>query len=201
MINPNAAIDIYDDTVSLSFFATKAIKGLVKFLCLKDSLSNLRSRFTQLADYYKFWHQSPRNVHHKMRITKNSFCEIISSYSPEVRIGLKVDIEGSEWEILEQLAQNKSRFEFVLIEIHHFEDHEIELREFLATLDNDFVLAYLHANNFEHVGRNGFPRVFELTLLRKANARATGGNRQTLPVPNLDVPISKNRPDFQISFD
>ena len=198
--NLNASIDIYDDTVSLAFFAKKALKGLVKFVFMKDSITNLCARITRWIKYYHFWYISSKNTHHRTRITKNSFREIISRYSLESRIGLKVDIEGSEWEILELIAQNQSLFEFVLIEIHNFEEHESDLRKFLMSLDKGFVIAHLHANNFEGLGKNGFPRVFELTLLKKANAKTTDNYRQRLPIADLDAPNAKNRADFFIDF-
>lgn len=197
----NAAIDIYDNTVSLFFFAVKFLKGLVKFLLFQDSLVNLNARYSRLAKYFRFWMQSSLNHHHQIRITKDSFREIISKYPIDSRIGLKVDIEGSEWEILRTIAENEYRFEFILIEIHDFENHESELRDFLSELDSSFVIAHLHANNFEPLGRNGFPKVFELTLLRESSAQASGEYRQKLPIPGLDVPNAKNRPDFHIIFE
>ena len=115
-------------------------------------------------------------------------------------LGLKIDIEGSEWEILDLVAENKDRLEFVLLEIHDFDRHVEQLRDFLRDLSGSFVLAHLHANNFETLGSNGFPRVFEITLLRLSVATSAGGYRGKLPIPGLDVPNAKNRPDFVIDF-
>lgn len=198
--NSAAAIDIYDNTVSLFFFAVKFLKGSIKFLFFQDSLVNLNARFLRLAKYFRFWKQSSLNHHHQIRITRDSFLEIISKYPIDSKIGLKVDIEGSEWEILRTIAENEFRFEFILIEIHDFENHECELRDFLSKLDSSFVIAHLHANNFESLGKNGFPKVFELTLLRKSSEQSFDEYRKKLPVPELDVPNAKNRPDFHITF-
>ena len=198
--NPTARIDIYDDTVGLQFFILKWFKGLAKYLFLKDSKANLRARFMRLVSYYSFWHQVRINTHHKLRITKASLQEILSKYPEQSRIGLKVDIEGSEWEILKIIEQNQLRFEFILIEIHQFDEHVSELREFLKGISANFVNAHLHANNFEALGRNGFPKVFELTLLKNSNAQTSGLYRPRLPVQDLDTPNAKNRPDYSINF-
>jgi hypothetical protein len=195
-----ATIDIYDDTVSLMFFVTKVIKGLGKFILRKDSFANLVSRFSRLRDYVSFWINSSKNKHHKIRINEQTFREIIAAYPAESKIGLKVDIEGSEWEILRPIAENCQKFKFILIEIHDFDTHERELKRFLSSLGSDFFVAHLHANNFEPIGSNGFPRVFELTLLNKTNAETYGVSRKQLPIPGLDAPNAKNRPDFQINF-
>jgi hypothetical protein len=197
---PEAFIDIYDHTVSLKFFVGKSFKGLIKLILFKDSFANFASRFLRLVNYFRFWLHSSNHHHHKIQINRQTFEEILSSYRVESRIGLKIDIEGSEWEILETISRNRLMFEYILIEIHDFENHESELREFLHSLETEFVNAHLHANNFEPLGVNGFPRVFELTLLKRSNVQISSQSRRQLPVSGIDVPNAKNRPDFQIDF-
>lgn len=199
-VNPTAPIDIYDHTVSLAFFLNKALKGIVKFMLLRDSIANLKSRFMRLDDYFKFWKLSSLNSHHQIRITRKVFQEVLSEYPLDSRIGLKVDIEGSEWEILELVAKEKNKFEFIVLEIHNFDQHEAELKKFLSDIEDYFELSHLHANNFESLGNNGFPKVFEITLLTKSDGASSPEYRQELPVEGLDSPNAKNRPDFHISF-
>ena len=199
-INKNASIDIYDHTVSLQFFLIKALKGIVKFFLFRNSYSNLLARAKRVCDYFFFWIKSFRNKHHQIRINEFSLSIALSGYNRSDVIGLKVDIEGAEWEILNLIASNKDRFEFMLIEIHDFDSHVEQLREFLRDLSDQFVLAHLHANNFDSLGSNGFPKVFEITLLRKTNVITTGEQRKKLPIHELDVPNAKNRPDYLIKF-
>ena len=199
-INKNASIDIYDHTVSFHFFVIKLMKGIVKYLLFKDSFSNLLARTKRLKDYFFFWVMNSRNKHHHIRIGEASLSAALSRYKNSDLIGLKVDIEGSEWEILNSIARNKDRFEFMLIEIHEFDKHVEQLRNFLSELSGQFVLAHLHANDFETLGTSGFPKVFEITLLRSSGTTNTTGYRSELPIPGLDVPNAKNRPDFLIKF-
>ncbi len=199
-INKSASIDIYDHTVSLHFFVGKVLKGIVKVLLFKDSFSIVLARTKRLKDYFFFWITNSRNKHHQIRIGEASLSAALSRYKNSDLIGLKVDIEGSEWEILNLIAENKDRFEFVLIEIHDFDPHVEQLKDFLMDLSGQFVLAHLHANNFETLGRNGFPKVFEITLLRSPDVTNLDGYRSELPILGLDVPNAKNRPDFLIKF-
>jgi hypothetical protein len=199
-INKSASIDIYDHTVSLQFFASKVLKGLVKFLLFKELPSSLFARAKRLHEYFGFWEKNSQNKHHQIRISEASLRTALSRYKRSDLIGLKVDIEGSEWEILNLIAGNKDRFEFVLIEIHDFDKHVEQLRDFLRDLSGEFVLAHLHANNFETLGSNGFPKVFEITLLRSTGTAISAGYRSELPVPGLDVRNAKNRQDFLIKF-
>ena len=143
---------------------------------------------------------NPRNNHHKIRVSESSFKDILLNFSTNLLLGLKIVIEGSEWEILDVITQNKSRFEFLLIEIHDFDKHVDQLRKFLFDLAGSFMIAHLHANNFEMLGSNGFARVFEMTLLRERDVVTTGQSRKELPIAGLDAPNAKNRPDFLIKF-
>jgi len=199
-INTRARIDIYDHSISLAYFFTKAIKGLLKFCFFRESRTDLVARFYRLWDYQNFWAWSSQNHHHEIRITADSFRKILLKYPKEGRIGLKIDIEGSEWDILTLVSQNQKRFEFILIEIHDFDNHVEELRLFLASMEVNFFNAHLHANNFDSVGKNGFPKVFELTLIKKSKEFDQGENRHFLPVSDLDVPNAKNRRDYVIEF-
>lgn len=199
-INPKATIDIYDDTVSFFFFVRKAFNGLVNLILFRDSKSNFLARFWRLKDYFTFWVRDPMNTHHQIRINKDSFKKVLSGYPNETMIGLKVDIEGSEWDILDLISEDQSRFEFVLIEIHDFDQHVDQVRKFLGNLAGSFIIAHLHANNFDTLGSNGFPRVFEITLLRERNVVTTRESRKELPISGLDAPNAKNRPDFLIKF-
>jgi hypothetical protein len=199
-INEKAVIDIYDDTVSLTFFIKKVFKGLVKLFLFQDSNSNFIARLSKLNDYFSFWAINPKNQHHQIRINEASFKKVLSSYPKESMIGLKVDVEGSEWEILNLICEYRSRIEFLIIEIHDFDKHEAELKMFLSEMADEFVVGHLHANNFEGLGTNRFPRVFEITLLRSANIVTSGEFRSDLPILGLGAPNSKNRPDYLIEF-
>ena len=199
-INKNASIHIYDHTVSLHFFVSKVLKGIFKALLFKDTFSNVLARANRLKDYFFFWAMNSRNKHHHIRIDAASLSAALSRYKNSDLIGLKVDIEGSEWEILDLIAGHKDRFKFLLIEIHDFDKHVEQLRDFLIELTGQFLLAHLHANNFETLGSNGFPKVFEITLLRPLGTTNPTGYRSELPIPGLDVPNAKNRPDFLIKF-
>ena len=199
-INKNASINIYDHTVSLNFFFNKVLRGLVKLLIFKESLSDVLARAKRLKDYFLFWVINSRNKHNQIRIDEASLGAALSRYADSEMIGLKIDIEGSEWELLNLIALNKDRFQFLLIEIHDFDKHVEQLLDFLRELSGHFVLAHLHPNNFETLGSNGFPKVFEITLLRSRGTTISAGYRSELPIPGLDVPNAKNRQDFLIKF-
>lgn len=199
-LKKSATIVVYDDTVSLTFFVRKAINGLIKFALGRDSKSNLQERLKRLLNYSFFWMNDSNHKHHKTHITKETFEEVLSRHPNKTAIGLKVDIEGSEWEILESIASHQSRFEFILMEIHDFDGHESQLRRFLHEMEANFYLGHLHANNFASLGENGFPSVFEITLVKAIRVKLTGEFRKELPIPSVDAPNARNRQDYRITF-
>jgi hypothetical protein len=198
---PGINIEVYDHTVTFHYFLKKSIKGIIKLILLQESLANVKARFYRLNSYLHFWIKKDSHKHHKYRVTKSSFSSILEKYDQNSNIGLKVDIEGSEWEILSQISSRQESFSFVILEIHDFETREEELKIFIERLSKNFYLAHLHANNFSGVGKNGFPLVFELTFLRKFSNSSPNQLRSFLPVFGLDSPNARNRPDFEIYFD
>ena len=199
-INRRASIEIYDNTVSFFFFVRKSLNGVLKLLLFKESGASVKARFCRLLNYFSFWYRNPKNTHHQVRISRETFQQALSRIPTESVIGLKIDIEGSEWEILEQIIKHQSRFGFILIEIHDFDLHVQQLKNFLDQLSRRLVLSHLHANNFEGLGQNGFPKVFEITLLRDPVMLSPREYRNELPLEGMDAPNAKNRPDFVINF-
>jgi hypothetical protein len=199
-LNPNLSIHVYDNTVSLQFFATKAIKGIVKFLMGKESFSNVISRIRRLVTYFRFWIFNRKNKHLHLRISQESFHSISGAINQDSSYGIKIDIEGSEWEILRDLETVQNSFEFMILEIHDFDNHVNELNEFLTAIQASYKLIHLHANNFGDIGKKGFPNVFEIVLIRDRGLVNLTNKRQHLPISGFDIPNAKNRPDYQIEF-
>jgi hypothetical protein len=199
-LNPNLSIRVYDNTVSLQFFATKAFKGIVKFLLGQDSFGNVFSRIRRLAAYFKFWILNSKNKHLQLRISETSFHSISAGLNQDSNYGIKIDIEGSEWEILSDLERIQNSFEFMILEIHDFDKHVHELNFFLDAIKENFKLIHLHANNFGGIGKFGFPNVFEIVLIRDRGLVNLRNKRKSLPILGFDIPNARNRPDYQIEF-
>lgn len=73
----------------------------------------------------------------------------------------KIDIEGEEYRILEELEDYLDKLTGVLIEFHDFDLHEERIRKFL--LDNQLEIFFININNYEEKpGYKMRPRVVEL---------------------------------------
>lgn len=113
---------------------------------------------------------------------------------------LKLDIEGSEYEIIHSVPQNYLKiFKIIIIEFHYLEklnnilNYEIFFNCFKKILIN-FEVAHIHPNNCQGyyiVAGEKFPTALEVSFLRKDICKYKK-NISTLPNPLDSKNIEKN---------
>jgi hypothetical protein len=124
--------------------------------------------------------------------------EVATSLPAEEFI-LKIDIEGSEYLLIEQVCSLSYRVPLLIIEFHNTEANQVLFEKSLKKLLELYINCHVHANNYELLGNNGIPNALEFTFGRKdiyTGERFTG----SLPIPDLDSPSCANRPDHEIVF-
>jgi FkbM family methyltransferase len=89
---------------------------------------------------------------------------------------LKIDIEGAEWAVLDEVDTDLlDRFSQIVIEFHGLHEHVLSLKilqvmEVLRKLSTNHDVINFHPNNygnFEIIGNHPVPDVFEVTYLRR----------------------------------
>lgn len=127
--------------------------------------------------------------------------EIFQSYisTKNQKIILKIDIEGSEYEIIEQLMQFSNQIILLIIEFHDIVDKPKEFKKLLDLIKSEYSLIHTHINNNGIMSKYEIPEVCEFTFYSKKEFR---GNLRVnkIPLEKLDQPNNKNRIDFQIEF-
>jgi hypothetical protein len=127
----------------------------------------------------------------------------INEYSPGSNdLLLQMDIEGSEWPVLLNVAEaTLRRFRIIVLEAHDLE-RIMDKHAFLIIssvfrrLLQYFDVVHIHPNNYAGSVRCGslvIPRALELTFCRK-DRLSSSGYATTFPHP-LDVKNDPNRPD------
>lgn len=140
--------------------------------------------------------------------TKRLIKENVGSYNIKEIIGdkkdvfLKCDIDGSEYEILHDLACLSDRFTGVAIEFHEVSKYTNfnEITSFVAKFD--LRLVHIHINNYAYMvvsNTNEFvPDVIELTF---SSSRENAMLKRNIDLPHLfDMPNNPNDSDFMIRF-
>lgn len=196
----------YDHTVDTAFWAKRF---------LFDAAAILRGRFERLEgalrfrDYGRFFDgRTARHVRRKVGYDGPSSVSLrsILADAAAVRIFLKIDIEGSEYRILEQILPQADRIVGIAVEFHDVDLHRDRITNFIAAAAGRYQLVHVHANNFGGVDPAGDPLVLEMTWIRRdlagplgaagatGAAGAAGGAAILLDFPNnpdaADIPLT-----------
>ena len=77
----------------------------------------------------------------------------------------KIDIEGSEYRILDELIKIKDKITGIIIEFHDVDLHVTKIENFINNIG--LKLIHIHPNNFGGLDRFGNPNLIELTFEKK----------------------------------
>lgn len=197
-INKNLNFEIFDHTVSEPDIK-KMIKVAIKALLFRDS--SLIKNYKKFKKQYRFLLGD--SSHFKNRITENPWFpydvaarDIFSNYSALSCI-LKIDIEGAEYRILNDVKNNITKFQLVVIEFHDTDLHIKSIKDFIASISGTHKIAHFHANNYGGASAVGLPEVFELTIIR-SRAEHDYKYQSNLPLIGIDSPNAPHRPDFNV---
>ena len=106
-------------------------------------------------------------------------------------IFLKIDIEGSEYRILDEILKNQNKFCGLVIEFHNADLNKKIIIEFIKNLKMNLV--HIHGNNVGNksfLDKNGNPTLIEMTF---STSNKSADNTLEIPHP-LDQPAN---PDFE----
>ena len=166
-------------------------------------------RFLKLFDYYFFF--SRKKCFHVLKNLSStngketiSLLKILKKFNSK-EIILKLDIEGYEYKILNDILKSNDFLNVILIEFHNLNifKNRKKFDFFFLNISKKFYLSHFHINNADVIAKkNSFPRTLELTFenkrqFKKINARKSKFN---YPIKNLDFPSSKNALDYKIIF-
>jgi len=119
---------------------------------------------------------------------------------------LKFDTEGAEWDCLETATRDDlNRFEVLTGEFHDFHklvnrDHFDRVLAVFSKLCDSHRVIHMHANNaggMIMLGGIPFPRLLELTFIRRSTTSFHGHSSEPIPGP-LDRPNVPQMPDLYL---
>jgi hypothetical protein len=147
-----------------------------------------------LIKYIKFYLLKPQVELFKIEIVEDRAEKIFAALSPNS--GLKVDIEGGEYKILEMIALYKSKFNFVIIELHSVQLYKDRIIAFLNNMNDEFKVAHTSFNN-RVSNIQVTPQTIEITLCKSGNL--LNGYIDRLPNIELDWHFP-NRPIYELDY-
>lgn len=144
---------------------------------------------------------SGQNVHIKKNIGNQSDqIRCSDALSDSDFIFLKCDIEGNEYEILDEILLNQNRLSGLIIEFHNINnfDNFNSITNFIAKIN--LKLLHMHINNYfyyKHGENEAIPDICEMTFTSSSNIYYDS----SLVLPNyLDMPNNPESSDFKVVF-
>ncbi len=201
-----AKILAYDHSINSKFWISKFKKDFIKFLKLKIFKPKKIYKMFQFVDFLFFFKFNPKNQFFLEKIGNNKEClsiqKIISNHiNKNEKIFLKIDIEGSEYEILDQIISIQDQIQGIVIEFHDVTKNIHIIENFLNKIKSNLNLVHIHANNYSVKKMNQFPEALELTISSINLQTLNFDDSRVYPIKNLDFPNSKRSPDIKINFE
>jgi hypothetical protein len=201
----SAYVFAYDYTITDKFWLLRFKRDLIKFLQLKIFKPKKLYKMFQYIDFLLFFKINKKNRFYLEKVGKGEDClslnKIIEDhFKAENNIFLKIDIEGSEYEILEDILYNKDIIQGIVIEFHDVTKNLDKILHFIEKLNSDLYLVHIHGNNYTVKELDKFPEAIELTFSKKTLHSNSKLNNKEYPLRNLDFPNSRRSPDIKISF-
>lgn len=192
-------VTAYDHTVHERFWARRAAGRAYRRLTRTGVTDQLRHNPTSGYRRYRRYFSRPDAEHRRLAVGDGTAGSVplsqILAECPGEPIFLKMDIEGAEWLVLDDLVAGADRFAGMAIEFHDVPAHLPQLRDFVQRLAR-FPIVNVAANNVGGVDDDGVARVVEVTVAR----RDLFDVDPALPRPDLNTPNSSLHPPLELRF-
>lgn len=132
-----------------------------------------------------------------------TFSEAMSRVPKTGSIIIKIDIEGDEYGLLEQikklLIDRKGQVSALVFELHDTDTRRVEFEQFVSEIGSLMPVVHIHGNNCRAYGADGLPTFVEVTFARPDLV----GTSRVLEFPRdgLDYPNDPELPELEFVFE
>ena len=109
----------------------------------------------------------------------------------------KIDIEGNEYRILDQLIKYQQYTTGLVIEFHNCDLHKELIKNFIKNYE--LQLVHIHVNNWALINKDNFPSSIEISFSPKEFNIKTKDNLKSYPL-SVDQPCNPKYEDNPIEF-
>jgi hypothetical protein len=202
-LNKDAIIHCYDHTVSLRTAFQFSIGQLLRFVLLFRARS-LRMIFTWI-DYEVFFRSEATHFRQKISSDNQDNGATIDDVFGRLPAGcpvfLKMDIEGSEYLVLDDLLRHSANIVAMAIEFHDVEIRPELFNSIVEKIKRDFYIVHIHGNNMGGLTPYNFPNAPEITFLHKRFFNPVPSpSTSKYPISGLDRPNNPRLPEFKFDF-
>tara|TARA_B100000575_G_scaffold116008_1_gene92291 strand:- start:893 stop:1675 length:783 start_codon:yes stop_codon:yes gene_type:complete len=201
--NKNCQILAFDHTVDRKFWTKRFLRDFISLLLLKQV------KLIKIIDLFKFFQYliffRGKNKHYHKKIVskktnKNNQVTITDAIGDNKDIVLKIDIEGDEYKVLDEVNKNFRKLNLVILEFHDLQNNLKKIKNFIDK--TKFKNIHINANNYGMVDKRGIPQVIEMTFINPEKFKIKKyKTRRNYPIKDLDFKNRKRGPNIKIIFD
>ena len=193
-------IDAYDPTLTRWLYVKRSARRVGRRLRGKrvghmDSWSSYRKLFgTCRVQHHRQWIGrcgAPNTV---------DFADCLRRLPESAQVFLKMDIEGSEYDILDQVSASHQRLTGIAMELHAFAQARAAHQPLFKQLHRHFRVVHVHVNNYGRLDEGGCPNLVEVNYLHDRLVGPLPGGAVAKP-DQLDQPNRPGAPDYAIEFE
>ena len=184
------------------------LKSFINLLINKKKHQIYKNKAKNIRQFREFF--SGNNKFLPLKVSDNSSngritisellrkCNGVSSLD----IFLKMDIEGDEYKVTDDIINNIDRIAYIACEYHHIAEYPERFNVTINKLSEHFYLAHIHGNNHGIYSTElDFPDTVELTWVNKDLVPVQPSSTDiSYPISNLDSPCNYKKPDYKIVF-
>jgi hypothetical protein len=201
--NASATVHCYDHTVSLRTAFQYSVGQLLRCIALLRA-SAFPKAFTWI-DYLRFFRGDKSHFRQRVwydrqnnSVTIDDAFARLPAHSP---VFVKMDIEGSEYRVLDDLLRHSRDITAMAIEFHDIDILSGAFNALIEKIKRDFYIVHIHGNNMGGTTPFRFPNAPELSFLNKRFFRSPPSlSALSYPVAGLDNPNHPRLPEFAFKF-
>ena len=165
--NKDIEIVFYDHTINFIFWLKNGVNSLYYYIRYKNNFKNV----FKFLDYKYFFSQN-KITHKKFKITAtNNFKKKEISLNQILKnelnnLILKIDIEGDEYLVLEDIVKHQKKINCLIIEFHKINKNKKKIKRFIKKI-NYLKNCNISPNNSVEADEKGDPRVLEIIFINK----------------------------------
>ncbi len=199
------SIYCYDHSVSYSSIKKYSFKSLgshlfrifkPKYFLRKKFFSNMVYDIFLFNNYKNFFKDNVKHFQYKIGPGKNgvNLKDIFNKNDIRTPVFFKIDIEGSEYRILDELIEFQNNLTGIVIEFHDFDININRIIKFVENFKMDLV--HIHPQNPAPVNDENVPTQLEISFSKYPNIIS---NIPKIP-HNLDQPANPNFDEIELKF-
>ena len=202
--NAKINIHVYDHTIDKRAFLKFTYESI-----LKTILNPFRKvNWSNIFKYFSYIHffDNIQIIHFQEKVwwnnnKNNSTINKIFERIDDDNIFLKMDIEGSEYRVIEKILNYDEKIVGMAIEFHEVDILYDTWLDLINKIKDKFNIVHIHANNFSEIGTKKIPNAWEITFENKKFFNSiTKPSNYSYPIKGIDMPNDPNESDFSFTL-